>query len=124
MAYIYESIQNGIVNLTIPGKNKTVTLFKGTKVTIDQKLTGGYLRVLRLVGETPDEKKDVEQETHGVVNSTAKVEDKITKVEEVVESVNEEIVVEVTDEVKVVEEQPQPETSETPINKKTTRKRN
>lgn len=79
MAYVYESIQSGLFNFTIPGKDKTVKLFKGSKVTVDNKLSGGYLRVLRFVEEV--------QETPAVTKPKAKVEDKITNVGESVEPV-------------------------------------
>ena len=102
MAYVYESIQGGIVSFTNPSTGKTITLFKGTKVTVDQKLAGGYLRVLRLVGEVPDEKPAVEAKATG--NSKAKVADKITKVEEVAEPVVEKVEVAVEDTVAAVAE--------------------
>lgn len=102
MAYVYESIQNGIVSFTTPGTGKTVTLFKGTRITLDQKLSGGYLRVLRLVEETVDEKPVVETKASG--NSKAKVADKITKVEEVVDAVVDAVEVAVEDTVAAVTE--------------------
>jgi hypothetical protein len=55
MAYIYESIQPGLFNFSIPGQNKTVSLFTGSRVVVENKLTGGLLRVLRFVGETENE---------------------------------------------------------------------
>lgn len=97
MAYIYESTQNGIVNFTMPGTGKSVTLFKGSKVTVDQPLSGGYLRVLRLVGETKDAEASTKQKT--------KVEDKITKVEEVVAPGVETAEVTVEDAVSAVKEE-------------------
>ena len=100
MAYIYESIQNGVVNFTIPGTGKTVKLFRGAKVTVDQKLAGGYLRVLKFVGETVDE---VVAEV--ATKQTAKVADKITKVEEVVAPVVDVAAVVVEDAVTAVKEE-------------------
>jgi hypothetical protein len=104
MAYVYESTQTGLFNFTIPGKSKTVTLFKGSKVTVDQKLTGGYLRVLRLVGEVPDVIEPVIDEVKSTAKQQAKVEDKITKVEEVADVTTDTIAVEVEDSVVTVAE--------------------
>ena len=101
MAYIYESTQTGVVKFTDPTTNKTVTLFKGSRVTVDQKLAGGYLRVLTLVGET--------KEAEVATKQNAKVADKITKVEDAVSAVKEEeVVVEtpVAEEVAPVAETP------------------
>lgn len=79
MQYIYESIQPGLFNFTIPGEDKTVHLFLGSKVTISQKLTGGYLRVLKLIEEIDDEI------IIDPIQPKAKIEDKIVKVEEIIE---------------------------------------
>lgn len=97
MAYVYESIQTGLFSFTIPGEDKTVRLLKGSKVTVNQKLSGSYLRVLRLVEEIPDVVVPGNKQQ-------AKVEDKITKVEEVVETPTESVTVEVTDAVTKIEE--------------------
>ena len=102
MEYVYESIQNGVVSLTLPGKDKTITLFKGDKITVDQKLSGGYLRILRLVAEVEEEKPVVETKVAG--NSKAKVADKITKVEQVAEPIVEVVAVAVEDTVSAVTE--------------------
>ena len=96
MAYIYESIQNGIINFTIPETGKTVKLFRGSTVTVEQKLAGGYLRVLKFIGETKDAEVATKQK--------AKVADKITKVEEVVTPVVEVAEVVVEDAVTAVKE--------------------
>ena len=108
MAYIYESIQNGIFRFTIPGENKTVTLFKGSKVLVQQKLSGSYLRVLKLVEEVNNE--TVNKST----KPKAKVEDKITKVEEVVEVPAEEIEVKVEDKIIEKEEETSNDEQTTP----------
>ena len=97
MAYIYESIQNGVVKFTDPSTGKTHTLFKGSKVTVEQKLSGGYLRVLSLVGET--------KEAEAATKQKAKVADKITKVEEVVAPVVEAVEAKVEDTVSAVKEE-------------------
>lgn len=97
MAYIYESTQTGVVKFTDPTTNKTVTLFKGSRVTVDQKLAGGYLRVLTLVGET--------KEAEVATKQNAKVADKITKVEEVVTPVTEVVEAKVEDAVSAVKEE-------------------
>jgi hypothetical protein len=130
MAYVYESIQNGVVKFTIPGKNTTVTLFRGNRVTVEQKLTGGYLRLLTLVEEIADEPTPAVVETKTEGNSKAKVADKITKVEEVVETVVEEVKVAVEDTVATVTETEVPpaevvstETVEEKAAKKTFKKR-
>lgn len=100
MAYIYESIQNGVFNFTIPGKDKSVKLLKGSRVKVDKKLSGGYLRVLKFIKEVPD--KEPEKVTEVVekdIKPQAKVEDKIIKVEEKVESSKEEAKIEVGDDM-------------------------
>lgn len=76
MKYVYESTQPGLFNFTIPGENKTIHLFLGSKVTVNQKLSGGYLRVLKLVEEI-EEDIIVEDENN---QPSAKIEDKITQV--------------------------------------------
>lgn len=107
MAYIYESIQPGIFSFTIPGVNKTVKLYHGAQVTVEQQLTGSYLRVLKLVKEV-----QTVEETPVVENKQqAKVADKITKVEEVAEVKTEELAVEVTD--SLVASEPVEEVAET-----------
>lgn len=103
MTYIYESIQPGVFNFTVPGEDKTVTLFKGSKVTVKQKLTGGYLRVLKLVEEVEDEK--VEAPAKKTTTNKAKVEDKITEIAETVEVPAEEVEVKVEDTVVEVKEE-------------------
>lgn len=130
--YVYESIQGGLFNFTIPGENKSVQLFKGSKVTLDQQLSGGYLRVLKLVKIIPDEPSKEETPKKVTTKPKAKVADKIIKVEEVVESVKEEVVVESKDEVVAVKEEEvvvEPQVDEvkeepksTPAKKTTTRK--
>ena len=102
MAYIYESTQSGIVNFTMPGTGKSVTLFKGSRVTVDQQLAGGYLRVLRLVGETKDAEASTKQKTK-VADKIAKVEEVVTPVAEVVEAKVEDAVSAVKEEEVVVE---------------------
>jgi hypothetical protein len=97
MAHIYESIQNGVINFTNPGTGKTVSLFKGSRVTVDQKLAGGYLRVLRYIGEASEVETGSKQK--------AKVADKITKVEEVVQPVVEAVEAKVEDTVAAVKEE-------------------
>lgn len=94
MKYIYESTQPGLFNFTIPGEDKTVHLFLGSKVTTTQKLTGGYLRVLKLVEEIDDEI------VVDPIQPKAKIEDKIVKVEEIIEPTD---VVKVTSTDSVVE---------------------
>ena len=84
MAYIYESIQPGLFNFSIPGQNKTVSLFTGSRVVVENKLTGGLLRVLRFVGETENE-TTVDNTISEATKQKAKVEDKITNVKEIVE---------------------------------------
>jgi hypothetical protein len=134
MAYVYESIQNGLFRFTIPGEDKTVTLFKGSKVTVKQKLTGGYLRVLKLVEEVAEEapakketKKTPAKKTttkKATTKPKAKVEDKITKVEEVVETPTEEVEVKAEDTIaEVKEEKPAEETTEAPAEEKPAPKR-
>jgi len=113
MQYVYESIQPGVFNFTIPGKDQTVTLFKGSKVTLEQKLTGGYLRVLKLVEEINGEVKETPKKTQSTKVTTnkpkAKVADKITKVEEVVETPIEQVEVKIEDTiVEKSEEKPAP----------------
>lgn len=112
MTYIYESIQPGVFNFTVPGEDKTVTLFKGSKVTVKQKLTGGYLRVLKLVEEVEDEKVEDEKveapakkTTKKATTNKAKVEDKITEIAETVEVPAEEVEVKVEDTVVEVKEE-------------------
>lgn len=95
MKYEYMSIIDGIFNFTIPGSGKTVKLFKGSKVVVDTKLAGSYLRVLKLVQEINDP-VEVEQIT--------KIEDKIVAVEETIE--NDEVAVVVADSKPVVDEAP------------------
>lgn len=107
MTYIYESIQPGVFNFTVPGEDKTVTLFKGSKVTVKQKLTGGYLRVLKLVEEVEDEKVEApaKKTTKKATTNKAKVEDKITEIAETVEVPAEEVEVKVEDTVVEVKEE-------------------
>ncbi len=107
MKYIYESIQPGLFNFTIPGEDKTVHLFLGSKVTVSQKLTGGYLRVLKLISEIDDEV------ITDPIQPKAKIEDKITKVEEIVE----EISVTTNDSIINVEEDVTPKVEVTPKSK-------
>jgi hypothetical protein len=102
MAYIYESIQSGIFNFTIPGKDKNIQLFRGDKVTVDQKLTGGYLRVLKLVGETEDTPNEIKKTV--TTKPKAKVEDKITEVKEVIETPTEEVEIKAEDTISEVTE--------------------
>lgn len=125
MAYIYESIQTGIFNFTIPGKNKTIQLFLGNRIEVDQLLTGGYLRVLKLVGETVEEvetKEEVETPKKVITKPTAKVEDKITEVKEVIETPKETVDVKATDVVKNVVETTETPKVDTPISKKRVKK--
>lgn len=103
MAYLYESIQNGIFRFTLPGEDKTVTLFKGSTVTVDQKLSGGYLRVLKLVKEIEPE-PTVEVETKKATVQATKVADKITKVEEVID-VQDEVKIETNDTIVEITEE-------------------
>ena len=78
MAYIYESITGGVFNFTIPGTDKTVQLFRGSKVTVDVKLPMAYQRVLKLVGET--EVKEIKVDTE--VKPLATVNDNLILVTE------------------------------------------
>ena len=96
MAYIYESIQPGLFNFSIPGQNKTVSLFTGSKVVVENKLTGGLLRVLRFVGETENE-TTVDNTITEPTKQKAKVEDKITNVKEIVEIPKENIEIKTDD---------------------------
>ena len=98
MAYVYESIQNGVFNFTIPGEDRSVQLLKGSRVTVKKKLAGSYLRVLKFVKEVPDKKTEA-VEIEKSTQQKAKVEDKITKVEEVLESSKDEIEVKIADEI-------------------------
>jgi hypothetical protein len=123
MAYLYESIQPGLFNFTVPGKDRTVKLFLGSRILLDQKLSGGYLRVLKFIKEVPD--KPVEEVVvPKEINSQAKVADKITKVEEVLDNAKEDVAVAVDDTIKaadeIVEENQQTQT--TPITKTTAKK--
>lgn len=113
MAYIYESIQPGLFNFSIPGQDKTVQLFKGSRVTVENKLAGGLLRVLKLVGETETvvEETPVKETT----KQKAKVADKITKVEEVVETPVETAEVKTEDAVTAVKEEETTVVEETPV---------
>lgn len=76
MAYEYESITNGMFNFSIPGENRTVKLFRGSRVIVENQLSGSYLRVLQFIGEV----KNTES-----TKPKAKIEDKITAVAETVE---------------------------------------
>lgn len=96
MAYIYESIQPGLFNFSIPGQNKTVSLFTGSRVVVENKLTGGILRVLRFVGETENE-TTVDNTISEASKQKAKVEDKITNVKEIVEIPKENIKIKTDD---------------------------
>lgn len=96
MAYIYESIQPGLFNFSIPGQNKTVSLFTGSRVVVENKLTGGLLRVLRFVGETENE-TPVDNTISEATKQKAKVEDKITNVKEIVEIPKENIEIKTDD---------------------------
>lgn len=131
MTYVYESIQPGLFNFTIPGEDKTVQLFKGSKVTVKQKLAGGYLRVLKLVEEVADETTEAKPAPKkATTKPKAKVEDKITKVEEKVEAPTETVEVKAEDtiaevkEEKPAEETPKAEeTTEAPVEEKPAPKR-
>ena len=96
MAYIYESIQPGLFNFSIPGQNKTVSLFTGSRVVVENKLTGGLLRVLRFVGETENE-TTVDNTITEPTKQKAKVGDKITNVKEIVEIPKENIEIKTDD---------------------------
>ena len=96
MAYIYESIQPGLFNFSIPGQNKTVSLFTASRVVVENKLTGGLLRVLRFVGETENE-TTVDNTISEATKQKAKVEDKITNVKEIVEIPKENIEIKTDD---------------------------
>jgi hypothetical protein len=128
MKYVYESTQNGLLRFTIPGEEKTVSLFKGSKVTVKQKLAGGHLRVLKLVEEIAEEetpkKAPAKTTKKATTKPKAKVEDKITKVEEVVETPTEEVEVKAGDTIaEVKEEKPAEETTEASAEEKPAPKR-
>lgn len=126
MKYIYESTQPGVFNFTIPGEDKTVTLFKGSKVTVGQKLAGGYLRVLRFIKEVPEEETTKKAPAKKTTPNKAKVEDKITRVEEVeevVETANDVVTVKADDTVKEVVETPEEKVQEKPAPKRIERKK-
>ncbi len=129
MAYEYESVTSGIFKFTIPGENRTVELFLGSKVIVEQKLTGSYLRLLRLVREIPKAVPVVEEKVVAkpapkkapakkapvkkTTTQKAKVADKITAVTEIEEvpTTTEKVEVETKDvvlEVKETEEKPAP----------------
>lgn len=101
MAYEYESITNGMFSFTIPGENKTVKLFRGSRVVVQTQLTGSYLRVLQYIGEVKD--TEISKET---TKPKAKIEDKITAVAETVEvPVVEEVTVTTEDVISEVKEE-------------------
>lgn len=102
MTYIYESIESGVFNFTIPGEDKRVTLFRGSRVTVKQKLNGAYLKVLRLVQEIEDAPVVVTNNLKSV-NSQTKLDDKITKVETIDIPHNETLQTVVSDDVVVNE---------------------
>jgi len=102
MTYIYESVESGVFNFTIPGEDKKVTLFRGSRVTVKQKLNGAYLKVLRLVQEIEDT-PIVATNTLKSVNSQTKLDDKITKVETIDIPHNETLQTVVSDDVVVNE---------------------
>jgi len=104
MAYIYESTQPGLFNFTIPGEDKTVSLLLGSKVSVKNKLSGGYLNVLRFIQEVPDAEETNEVQKNES-KQQAKIEDKITKVEEVVDTHNDSVSVEVEDSLVAAESQ-------------------
>lgn len=112
MKYEYESITPGIFRFTIPGEHRTVELFIGSKVIVDQKLAGSYLKLLKLVKEIPDPVKKAPAKKAPVKKTTtqkAKVADKITAVTETAEVPSEEVEVEATDTVvEVVETKTKP----------------
>lgn len=105
MKYEYESITPGIFRFTIPGEHRTVELFIGSRVIVEQKLSGNYLKLLRLVKEIPDPVKKAPAKKTAVKKTTtqkAKVADKITAVTETEEVLIEEDEVEVQATDKVV----------------------
>ena len=112
MPYIYESTVLGMFNFAIPGEDRTVQLVRGSQVTTKKQLSGSYLNVLRLV-KIVEEKSTVKKATR-----KAKVADKITKVEEVVEVKTEDTVVNVEEAEVVPEPTPEPEPQPTPEPKK------
>ena len=103
MAYVYESIQPGVFNFSIPEQDKKVQLFLGQTVVVKNKLSGGLLRVLRLVKEIPDEPQEEIKKV--ATKQDAKVVDKITKVVEVVETPQENLVVSTDDSIVAVKEE-------------------
>ena len=108
MKYEYESVTPGIFKFTIPGEHRTVELFIGSRVIVDQKLTGNYLRLLKLIREIPEE-KPAETKPKPVPKKTskpkAKVEDKITAVKVTEEKPSEKAEVKVEDTVAEVTEE-------------------
>lgn len=111
MEYIYESIQNGVVNLTIPNTGKSVKLLRGGQVKLDQPLTGGYLRVLKLVSVKEDTAPAVSEIPP--VKAVAKVEDKITQVLETPQTNTDSVQVNVSDTKPTVEVVEVPKNTET-----------
>ncbi len=104
MKFVYESIQPGLFNFTIPGEDKTVQLFQGSKVTVNQKLSDGYSRVLKLIEEIED--LDVEIETPKTVIQKTTVADKIVKVEEQIDILTDAVEATTKDTIMLVQEEP------------------
>jgi hypothetical protein len=72
MAYVYRSLVKGIFNFTIPGENKTVTLFKNDEITLKNPLNGTYLRVFEFVKEIKDD-VEVDEKTKLGISTKDKV---------------------------------------------------
>jgi len=101
--YLYESIQSGLFNFTIPGEERTVQLVRGSKVRVKKKLSGSYLNILRLVQTiedveaTPAPVEEIKIETE-VAKPITRMTDRIVKVEEKVEAKAEDTVTRVKEE--------------------------
>lgn len=109
MTYEYECTTGGVFRFTVPGENRTVELFRGSKIIVAEKLTGSYLKLLRLVREIPApeaEKPAPKKPAPKKATPKAKVADKITAVTETPEAKTDTVEVETKDEVVEVVEKP------------------